>query len=252
MKLIFSYLKRLVLSPVLYLSILGIAFISVFGAHTTGNNGVLESFNNAMLINSFRNMTVLLAAFPFGAFYCREWLEKSSFYIISRSSVRKHLLSYIIVQGLTSFIVTFAGMFLAVIILCFTMDSFSSDPFIQTSSFYRYMNSEQGMFFLLILIYHYSISVSAWSISGLAVSAFFTNSYTAVCSPLVVSYIFELFTIGKSKYIDLWMMSISYTAVSENLFLSSAYISLVFTLLGTLFAVIFYIIAKRRVQCEIV
>lgn len=251
MKLLSAYFKRLLTSPLLYFSVLGTAAICFFGAYTEGNTSVIMSFNNALFINSYRNMIVLLAALPFSAVYCREWNEKSSYYVVVRTSPVESIITYIVVQVTAAFLVTFLGMMLSVAILCITLPELVDTSYVYTGTFTQFINKEQGALYVLILIFHYSVSVSAWSVSGLVISAIFMNPYIAICSPLVISYILELFTIGTGKYTDLWTLSISFSTVSESPFLSSAYICMVFIFIGTIFSLLFSIIAGRRIRCEI-
>ncbi len=250
MKLIFSYLKRLFISPLLYLSIAGITSICLLGAYTDGNPYVVQSFHNALFISSYRNLIVLFAALPFSSVYCREWNESSAYNIIGRTSASESIFAYIFVQSIISFVTVFVGMFLSVGILYITLPDFVDNRYIYTDTFTQLIN-ERGLLFLFVLILHYSVSVSAWSVSGLMVSSFFMNSYIAVCSPLVISYILELFTIGTGKYTDLWTLSISSSAISDSPLISSLYICFVFILLGSLFSVVFYFRAERRIRCEI-
>lgn len=215
MKLISSYFKRIFSLPLFYLSILGITAICLFGAYTDGNPFVVQSFQNSLFISSYRNLIVLFAALPFSSVYCREWKERSAYYIVSRTSASESIIAYILVQVIVSFITVFVGMFLSVGILYITLPDFVDTSYVYKETFTQYINEKDGLFFLFILIYHYSVSVAAWSASGLMVSAFFMNSYIAVCSPLVVSYILELFTIGTGKYTDLWTMSISFATIAQ-------------------------------------
>ena len=96
--------------------------------------------------------------------------------------------------------------------------------------------------------FHYAYSIAVWSLSGLAMSACFLNAYLAVCAPLVFSYVLEMITIESKFLPNLWYLSLSYTDVSSNPWLASAYIILVFSCLGIVFAFVFWQIAKRRVQ----
>ena len=102
--------------------------------------------------------------------------------------------------------------------------------------------------YLFFRTFHYAYSIAVWSLSGLAMSACFLNAYLAVCAPLVFSYVLEMITIESKFLPNLWYLSLSYTDVSSNPWLASAYIILVFSCLGIVFAFVFWQIAKRRVQ----
>ncbi len=251
MKLIIGYIKRIFTSYLLYLSVLGIAGICVLGAYTEGNPSVVMSLNNTLYFNSYRNLIIFLSALPFSSFYCMEWNNRTTYYIINRTSSAESIIAYVIVQAFTAFFVTFTGMFISIGILNILLPNFSDLTYVYNGTFTQFINEKQSFLYLFIIIFHYSISVSAWSISGLMVSSIFMNPYIAICSPLVISYTFEIFTIGTSKYTDLWTLSLSYSTISESPLISSVYICGVFISLGAVFATAFYFIAGRRIRCEI-
>lgn len=252
MKLLLIDLKRAFTSPITYIAIIGITIICLFGAISDGSQFVVQCFWNTMFISSYRNLIVFFAAVPYSATYCNEWKSNNTYFIIGRTSVNKYLFFHIITQAITTFCVTFIGLLLGAFIMNMWIPEFCDASNVYTGAFMKYINPDEGWKLIFFLIFHYSISVSAWSISGLAVSSLFTDSYIAVGSPIVLSYVLEMLTIGTGKYSDLWMLSLSYCTISDNTIIASLYITFVFFCLGSIFAALFYHTAKRRIYCDIV
>lgn len=252
MKIFLVNFKRVLTSKLFYFSIIGVSLICLFGAFTDGTQLVVQCFMNVMLISSYRNLIIFFGALPFSAAFCNEWNTRSTYYIIERTSMKKYLLSHIVIQFLSSFLVAFIGMFIAVIAMCFFLPDFCNNVNGTGIAFSQFANEEKGWILLFFMIYHYAISVAAWSVSGIAVSAIFNDPYIAICSPIVISYVLELLTIGSGQYTDLWILSISYCNISENPIVVSLYITFVFLIVALIFAIIFFKQAKRRICCDIV
>ena len=71
--------KRVLTSKLFYFSILGVTLICLFGAYTDGTPMVIQCFMNTLLISSYRNLIVFLAALPFSAAFCIEWNSRSTY-----------------------------------------------------------------------------------------------------------------------------------------------------------------------------
>ena len=101
--------KRVLTSKLFYFSILGVTLICLFGAYTDGTPMVIQCFMNTLLISSYRNLIVFLAALPFSAAFCIEWNSRSTYYIVKRTSLKQYLLSHITTQFLSAFMIGAAG-----------------------------------------------------------------------------------------------------------------------------------------------
>lgn len=250
MKIYNAYLKRITMSPLLYVSILGVFAICCFGMSSQSGHpgGVIFMYDVMLDISSYRKLIMLFATLPFGTVYCREWNEKNANYIICRSSVARHLSAYILFQFITAFLVAFMGIILSVAVFCINGKLFISNPNPYTDTFGQLMNENDVLLYLFFRSYHYSFSIAVWALAGTAMSSIFLNPYIAICSPLVFSYVLEMITIENSFLPDLWHLSLSYTEVSDNPFIASAFITIIFSVLGAVFAAVFWNQAKRRVQ----
>lgn len=78
MKIYNAYLKRITMSPLLYVSILGVFAICCFGMSSQSGHpgGVIFMYDVMLDISSYRKLIMLFATLPFGTVYCREWNEK--------------------------------------------------------------------------------------------------------------------------------------------------------------------------------
>lgn len=253
MKLITAYLKKTFFSPIIYFCIIAIAVIVYIGMPKENFmfQGVLSAFDIMLDISSYRKLIMVFAAIPFTAAFCQEYINGSTNLIAARTSPKKYILSHIILCFLIAFITAAIGMTACVMVLCCKYNFFISTDDINTGAITKlyYIGHEYLYFFLKVI--HYSLSLSAWSLSGLALSSVFVNPFIAVASPLVFSYILEMITIGSNIFPDLWHLSLSYTDISENALIASLYIIFVFLILSLIFAAIFRFVALRRLRNEI-
>ena len=249
MQIFISYIKRLLLSPLFYLAIVMVGVICWFGMQEeNARPGVIYAFDLMLDISSYRKLMMLFATIPFGTVYCRERNTKMANFILYRSSLSKHLSVYLVMQFVSSFLIVFLGILLCIGLFCIRGTLYCYDGNDYTGTFGVLLNEKDVGLYLFFRTFHYAYSIAVWSLSGLAMSACFLNAYLAVCAPLVFSYVLEMITI-ESKFLPiLWYLSLSYTDVSSNPWLASAYIILVFSCLGIVFAFVFWQIAKRRVQ----
>ena len=69
MQIFFSYIKRLLLSPLFYLAIVMVSVICWFGMQEeNARPGVIYAFDLMLDISSYRKLMMLFATIPFGTF----------------------------------------------------------------------------------------------------------------------------------------------------------------------------------------
>ena len=72
MQIFFSYIKRLLLSPLFYLAIVMVSVICWFGMQEeNARPGVIYAFDLMLDISSYRKLMMLFATIPFGTVYCK-------------------------------------------------------------------------------------------------------------------------------------------------------------------------------------
>ena len=251
MKIYVAYVKRMLYSYLFWISIFGIGLITYLGLTEETPRTLVSSFNVMLDLSSYRKLMMLFAVLPFGMNYCREWNHKFTSFIMARISTTKHLLSYILMQFFSSFTVTFIGIILGMLILLFKVPIYIDEGTAYSEGIYSLLSHNKAVIFLILRTFIYSVSIATWSMAGLAMSALFLNSYIAVISPLVFSYGLELITIESSFLPNLWYLSLSYTDFSGDPIISTLYILSIFLMISSIFALIFFGIAKRRAQNEI-
>lgn len=115
MQIFFSYIKRLLLSPLFYLAIVMVSVICWFGMQEeNARPGVIYAFDLMLDISSYRKLMMLFATIPFGTVYCRERNTKMANFILYRSSLSKHLSVYLVMQFVSSFLIVFLGILLCI------------------------------------------------------------------------------------------------------------------------------------------
>ena len=251
MKIYYAYTKRLVTSYLFWIAIIGIGAITYFGMTEENSEAVVFAFNVMLDLSTYRKLMMFFAVLPFGMTYCREWNDKYAGFIMARIDSKHHLKAYTIMQFASSFTVTFIGIWLGIILLLTQRPIFIDDGNVYTGCFTALISQNKAILYLLFRSFHYAVSIATWSMSGLAISSIFLNSYLSVIAPLVFSYGLELVTIEAPFLPNLWYLSLSYTDFSKSPFISSLYIVFVFLIISIFFAIIFYKIARRRAQNEI-
>ena len=252
MRLIFTYLKKLFVSPITYMCISAVAIIFLYASYSNGNQGYAVNALNVMLgISPYRKIVILFSALPFVTRFSKEYNNRTVNSIIIRSSAIDYLFSHIVVCFISAFLVTAIGLLLYFGILTIKYPVYIDTNNPASGAFYSL--TEHGAhigLYIFFEILHYSISLASWTLSGLAMSALFPSTFIALSAPLIFSYIIEMVSIESSVLPDLWHLSLGYTDVSENCWIASGYIIFVFLVLSALFSIVFWIIAHRRIQDE--
>lgn len=251
MKLLSAYTKRTAVSLSLWLALTGITAIAVFGMTRQKPFDVISAFDVMLDLSSYRKLIMLFAMLPFGTVYCREFNTGLSVSISTRKPVNKQLRAYIIMQFFSALLVTLTALFISLAIMRIRLPLYYDVGNVRSGAFDSLVSGGKPAAYLLFRCLHYSVSIAAWSMSGLMMSAVFLDSYLAVISPLVFSYGLEFLTIQSGVFPDLWHLSLSYTDFSQSAAASSAYICGVFILIAVLFSGVFYFLARRRMSGEI-
>lgn len=251
-----SYFKNILFSPVFFCSVLGVAIVTFFSIlqFATPYDGVIYYFDTVLCVGSYRKFLMLFAALPFNAQYAKEQSTGITTAIVARSSVKSYLWSHVMYCFLSAFFTCLIGCTLSILMLLLLgYPVWVEDNF----NYYEgvidvFLNSRDTVWtFYFFKAVNYSVSLGMWALSGLAASALYVNSYLAVVSPLIFSYILELFTIELENLPDLWHLSLSMTDVSDDPWIASSYIIFVFILVGSVFSMVFFRFGKRRIQNEI-
>ena len=251
MKLLSAYTKRTAMSSPLWLALAGITAIAVFGMTRGKHFDVISAFDVMLDLSSYRKLIMLFAMLPFGTVYCREFNTGLSVSLSARKPVKNQLKAYILMQFFSALFVTLTALFISLVIMRTRLPLYYDVGNVRSGAFDSLVSDGNPTVYLLFRCLHYSVSIAAWSMSGLMMSAVFLDSYLAVIAPLVFSYGLEFLTIQSGVFPDLWHLSLSYTDFSQSAAASSAYICGVFILISLLFSASFYYLARRRMSGEI-
>lgn len=251
-----TYFKNVIFSPLFFCSVLGVAVLSFLSTfqYVTEFDGVIYYYGLALDFGAYRKFFMLFAALPFTGQYAKEQNAGMTTTVVARTSVKAYLWSHVLYCFLSAFFTCMIGCTLSILVY----QMLGYPVWIEDESSYYdgvigvFLNSGSTIWkYFFFKTLHYSVSLGVWALSGLAASALYVNTYLAVASPLIFSYILEMFTIEAENLPNLWLLSLTYTEVSEHLWIASCYIIGVFLLIGSIFAMVFFRFAKKRIQGEI-
>lgn len=188
-----SYFFKLLRSPIFYLSCLAVTAVSLysmfFGVQTLAD--ILSEIDYLIGFEFFRKMLVLFSALPFASNFANEWNTKTITNCVTRKNAVKYASDNAVVCFITSFSAAFLGIMFSVLI------RMPFKPLFSGHSVPPYgVLSENGfpMLTAVLIVCVYALSCAMWSVMSLAVTAFFPSKYIAVCTPFVLSYLFERFS----------------------------------------------------------
>lgn len=249
-----AYVLRLICSPVLYLSIIGVAFtcsIRLFNIMNFTGMTVVGTIESLFNIDAFRKIIPIFAAIPFASNYCNELNSGLSTFCIIRCNPKKYIFSNAAVCFLSSFFTALLGILLFMFVLSFKIPFYEFDPNPKIMPFGIFLDNGLPMLYMLAHLTIYSFSVSMWVSTGLAMSALLPNSFIAICTPFIMSYILEKITIDFPVYLNLWILSLGKDVLNKGPLVTLLYCVSVFILLTIFFIWIFYTTAKRRINNEL-
>lgn len=250
-----AYFYKISRSALFYISIAGVFLmcsmrIMLDGAFSGGD--ILMEVNILIEIDAFRKAIAVFAAIPFAANFSNEWKSNITDSCVLRSSANKYISANIIYCFLTSFIVVLIGMLLFIFLYTLRLPLYVFDPNPKIPPFGILIDKGFPVLYLIIKITIFSVSCAMWSMSGIAIAAFFPDSFVAVCTPFIAGYLLERISMQLPDVFNLWYLSMSRISVFNNMILSFFYSILVFLVLSMCFGTVFAIVVKRRIRNEIV
>lgn len=256
MKLFISYLKKTFTSPLIYFCIIGIALLSYIGMPEIdlAVGGVIHAFDIMIEVSVYNKLMMIFVCIPFVATFCNEYTCRITNSILIRTTENKYLMIHTVMSFILSVVTAFMGIMLCIGAMSLKYPFFVYDEYAQGWAIESLCKNGHENLYLFIKVLLYSISLAAWSVSGLAISAAFVNPFVAFISPLIISYLIELLTIntksGGQFIPDLYRLSQCHTDVSESWVISCGYIILIFLILAVIFSSLFIFLGKRRLRNE--
>lgn len=220
MKLFISYQKKIFTSPLIYISIIGIALLSYMGMPKIDLEfGVIHAFDIMIELSVYNKIMMIFVSIPFTATFCNEYNYRVTNSILIRTTENKYLMTHIVMTFILSVITAFLG-----IMLCIATMSLKYPFFVYDMSFDGWaieslcINGHEYLY-LFIKVLLRSISLAAWSIQD---SQYRRHLLTVRCCYITVDiFVYNrAFTVNtkscKRVIPDLYRLSQGYTNVSES------------------------------------
>lgn len=249
-----AYLFKILRSPMIYLAIIGVAAVCTTNL-INGQAAVADVVYHLEIffgLDAYRKIIAVMSALPFAANFAEEWKSSVTASCVTRKNVAKYACSNVAFCWVSSFLAVFLGMMLFVGVYTIFLPLYEFDPNPKFTPYGIFLDMEMPLLYVLARIAVFSASCAMWSVMGMLLSAFFPNKYIAICSPFVASYAIERITMQFPNALDLHQISLSYLDSKANPPLSFLYSIGIFALISAVCGFVFYVIVRKRVQCEII
>lgn len=133
----------------------------------------------------------IMAAIPFAANFCQETEGGMTIYKISRCGSRAYVRSKFLVASLLGGLTLFLGGLLFILSLTTYLPIVTPGKLFESQwiPFYQALSHGNGALYLVIVLYISFLGGALWGSVGLCASAFFTNSYVAICTPFIFRFV---------------------------------------------------------------
>ncbi|MBP1546274.1 MAG: hypothetical protein J6A37_06715 [Oscillospiraceae bacterium] len=250
--MIYAYLIRTLKQPKLFISVLGVFAMCMMrltnGAFTADD--LVGDLDLLVNIDAFRKVIVVFSAVPFASVFADEWNHKMTISCVLRSTPKKYAWSQVVVCFTTAFLVTLLGFILFLVVNSFRMPIYIPDGNPTTPPYGVLLEKNMPLIHLLVISVNFSISCAMWSVTGLLMSAIFPNTFIAVCTPFIASYMLERITLNFPDKLNLLYVALSRISILDNPIVSFLYVIVVFCGLTIIFGYTFSVIVEKRVKNE--
>ena len=110
---------------------------------------------------------------------------------------------------------------------------------------------QKTFLYVCCIVSIYAASMAVWVMSGLMISSYIPNSFVAICSPLIFSYLLEEITGLLPPYFNMYLLAKASNVLGKNATYSYLYTIFIFTVLILGQGLIFAKRVKRRLGNEI-
>lgn len=247
-----AYTYKLLRSPFLYISILGITALcfTVFFDEMFGYGSVSYHVDIFLGLAQYRNCLILFGALPFAANFADEWNSGIVKECIARKGVKKYALSNLLFCWVSSAAAVFLGMWLFMCIDSLFVPWSYVSPNPHYFIFEEYLRIGRGEVYLFFAAVVFASSCACWAVMGMLLSVFFPNKYVALCTPLIVCYFIQRISMPAPYWVNLHHISLScfpYEYFNSNI-LGFLYCVGVYGAIAAVCGSVFYVVLKRKVQ----
>lgn len=133
----------------------------------------------------------IMAAIPFAANYCMETEGGMSIYKISRCGSCAYVRSKFLVTSLLGGLTLFLGGFIFSSLLGIYLPIVTPGKLFESQwvPFFQALNTGNGIFYMVIVLYISFLGGCLWASVGLCASAYFPSRYVAVCAPFIFRFV---------------------------------------------------------------
>lgn len=248
--------KRIFSSPKIYLSVLGVALLCYISTqkYIHGGEDIYYILDLLIGLSVFKKLIVIFAAVPCVTGFYDDWKHQYIKNLVVRTGKKNYMLSKIIVCVTISFLVVFIGILLFLCGLIITGTDYSGiyrSGALNEVMPYGVLLYQNSFWYVCTIVSIYALSMSVWVMSGLMISAYIPNSFVAVCSPLIFSYLLEEITAFFPTYLNMYLLTKGSNILGKNAVCSYIYTIFVFLLMVFGEGYVFRRRVKRRLENEI-
>lgn len=246
--------KRVIVSPKSYLSILGIVIICWIStkSYFRGNPDSYYILDLLISLSFFKKLIILFSALPFVACFCEDWKHQYIRSVVIRSGKNNYIYSKILICVCSSFLVTFLGITCFLLLYNVFLSHGGDIGNLSESLPYGMLINRNPLVYFFIIISIYSMSLAMWTISGLMMSSYMQNTFIAICTPIIFSYLIEEITYSYPLFMNLYTLARGYDILGLGALGSYLYTILVFVCMIALQGYVFGKNVKRRLSHEII
>lgn len=193
----------------------------------------------------------------FGAALCDrfydDWKHQYIKNIVIRTGRRNYIISKIVVCVSISFLVVFLGILIFIGLLIGMGFDYSgiNGMGLDENMPYGIFLYQKSFLYVCCIVSIYAASMAVWVMSGLMISSYIPNSFVAICSPLIFSYLLEEITGLLPPYFNMYLLAKASNVLGKNATYSYLYTIFIFTVLILGQGLIFAKRVKRRLGNEI-
>ena len=248
-----AYFKKIFCSPSIYFCILMTAVIaSVRFLYNNDGGDVVATIDIMLDLDGMRKVILIFAAVPFAANYCTEYNNGYANMCLIRTYPGKYINSNLLAGAVSSFAVTFMGLIVFLMYLSVNIPFYESSAGSAPMPYGYFLNINCPIIYIMIRISIYAVSNSMWVISGIALSSIIPNSFAAICSPYIFSYVLEKLTMKLPDCFNLFYLTLSRDILGQDALITYTYTIGIFIVLMLFWSFIFRTFVRRRIKNEIV
>lgn len=196
-----------------------------------------------------KKIIVLISVFFTATLFCEDWLNRYSYLLCIRSSVKWYAWSKIMSNFISTFFICLLGMILTCVIWGINFgwytDTLVYQYALNSSPFIELFEANLGFLYIIFPLITYSLSVAVSSLLAMAVSIIIPDTFVTVVSAMVLNYLVE--SIEFPLYISFYKLARFAVIFGEDYMMNVIYHLLYFIILSLLIGCIISWLISRRV-----